>query len=276
MVRSPDRSLEKLMQRAARRIADARLSKGLTQEALAHKIGIATTNYQRLEGGKQNLTLRTLARLGTALDIDPGELLTPSSPDHAPNPWASLVEVGVSVVHSDAPPSKTAVPIYSLAAAAGALAGGRAVERLAWAVVPKPGPGELFLARIAGRSMEPDIPDGAWCLFRADVSGPLEGRIVLIQHRDLRDPDTDGSYALKRYGGVEVDAEGVSVRLESINPQHRAYRVRLNAVEELRPIAEFVRVVAPKPSPSARRVRRPPPARPRTNERPRERKRPEG
>ena len=55
--------------------------------------------------------------------------------------------------------------------------------------------------------MEPLIPDGAWCLFQADVSGSLEGRTVLIQHRDLRDPETDGSYALKRLGGVEITAD---------------------------------------------------------------------
>ena len=81
---------------------------------------------------------------------------------------------------------------------------------------------------------------------------------MLIQHRDVRDPNTESSYALKRYGAVEGDEDGVSVRLESINPQHRPYRVRVNAVEDLRPIAEFVRVIAPKPSPSARRVGRTP------------------
>jgi len=55
---------------------------------------------------------------------------------------------------------------------------------------------------------------------------------------------------------VEVTAEGVSVRLESINVAHRAYRVRLNALEELRSIAALVRVVAPRPKPPQRAARR--------------------
>jgi len=53
--------------------------------------------------------------------------------------------------------------------------------------------------------MEPLIPDGAWCRFEADLSGPIEGRVVLIQHRDLRDPETDGAYALKRLRGCGGD-----------------------------------------------------------------------
>ena len=53
-----------------------------------------------------------------------------------------------------------------------------------------------------------------------------------------------------------MTAEGVSVRLESINVAHRAYRVRLNALEELRSIAALVRVVAPRPKPPQRAARR--------------------
>lgn len=255
MVRSQGRSLDELMRRAARRIAEARLSKGLTQEALAHRMGMAPTNYQRLEGGRQNLKLSTLAKVAAALDIDGGELLSPPSADSADGQWSALVEAGVTVVHSDTLPTKHAVPIHSLEAAAGTFSGGRVVERLAWAVVPRPGSGQLFVARVSGQSMAPDIPDGAWCLFRVGVAGPLEGRIVLIQHRDVRDPDTESSYAVKRYGGVENDDDGVSVRLESINRQHRPYRVRVTSVDDLRPIAEFIRVIAPKPSPPPRRTR---------------------
>jgi hypothetical protein len=33
----------------------------------------------------------------------------------------------------------------------------------------------MFVARVKGRSMEPMIPDGAYCLFRAPVEGTRQG-----------------------------------------------------------------------------------------------------
>lgn len=250
MARTQGPSPEDLFLRVARQIASARSAKGLTQEALARALGMATKNLQRIESGRQNLTLRSIAELALALDVDPEALVARPTHTDSAEVWAPLLKAGFTVLPGDESPPKSAVPIYSLAAAAGSLGGNHAVERLGWAVLPKQRRGTTerhFLARASGRSMEPLIPDGAWCLFRADVSGPLEGRIVLIQHRDIRDPETEGAFALKRLGGIEADAEGISVRLESLNPRHPAYRVRLNALEELRAIAEFVRVIAPRP-----------------------------
>ena len=40
----------------------------------------------------------------------------------------------------------------------------------------------MFVARIAGRSMEPRIPDGSLCVFRAGVTGSREGRLVLVEY----------------------------------------------------------------------------------------------
>ena len=259
MVRAQGQPPEDLVVRVARRIAAVRLSRKLTQEALAQTLGIATKNLQRIESGRQNLTLRTLEGIASALEVDAGDLVSRPTQPTPRDTWASLIEAGITVLPRDDSPPKTAVAVYSLAAAAGSLGNNRAVERLAWAVVPKLRPvasERHFLARVAGRSMEPLIPDGAWCLFRAEVSGPLEGRIVLVQHRDIRDTETDGAYALKRLGGIEVDPEGISVRLEALNPQHRPYRVRLSALAELRPVAEFVRVVAPRAPSTGRPTRR--------------------
>lgn len=259
MVRAQGQSPENLARRVARRIAAVRLSKGLTQEALARTLGIATKNLQRLESGRQNLTLGKVEEVASALGVDADTLLTRPIDSAERDTWSSLIEAGIAVLPSEDAPPKSAVPVYSLAAAAGSLGSNRPVERLAWAIVPRlerTTGVQRFLARVAGRSMEPLIPDRAWYLFHTGVTGPLEGRIVLIQHRDIRDPETDGAYALKRLGGIEVDAEGVSVRLESLNPEHPTYRVRLNALEELRAIAEFVRVVGPQAASTGGRARR--------------------
>src|SRR5690606_1014419 len=56
-----------LVHRVAKRIASVRRERGLSQENLAAILGIAVKNLQRIESGKQNLSLATLERICAAL-----------------------------------------------------------------------------------------------------------------------------------------------------------------------------------------------------------------
>jgi len=47
----------------------------------------------------------------------------------------------------------------------------------------------MFVAQVVGKSMEPTISDGSYCLFRAPVIGTRQGKIVLVQLRNAIDPD---------------------------------------------------------------------------------------
>jgi transcriptional regulator with XRE-family HTH domain len=68
------------VERVARRIAEARRARGITQEDLAGRIETAPRSYQRIEAGQQNLTLRTIARIAAALDVAPEELIAGTAP----------------------------------------------------------------------------------------------------------------------------------------------------------------------------------------------------
>lgn len=70
-------SKQAFLVRVARRIARQRIAAGLTQEALALKLRIAVRNVQRLESGKQNLTLATVTKIARALDVEPDTLVGP-------------------------------------------------------------------------------------------------------------------------------------------------------------------------------------------------------
>jgi transcriptional regulator with XRE-family HTH domain len=71
---------EGLVRDVGRRIAEVRAAKGLTQERFAEAMGIELRNVQRLEGGRANITLSTLARVARALGVLPTALLeTPAS-----------------------------------------------------------------------------------------------------------------------------------------------------------------------------------------------------
>lgn len=117
----------------------------------------------------------------------------------------------------DVRPFKNAVPLYDLKIAAGVFSRPQFVEELfagtvidvescRWVELPdsfrcQPG---LFVAQVAGESMNKRIPNGAWCLFKANPVGSRNGKIVLAQHRDIRDPDTGAQYTIKRYQSAKV------------------------------------------------------------------------
>jgi SOS-response transcriptional repressor LexA len=73
--------------------------------------------------------------------------------------------------------------------------------------------------------MEPDIRDGDYLVFRAKPAGSLQGKIVLAQYRGPADPETGGSYTVKRYlSEKERDETGAwrhtKVKLSPINPEY--------------------------------------------------------
>lgn len=157
---------------------------------------------------------------------------------------------------SRARPFETHAPVYDLVAAAGAFGPDAPVaqlpDELGWIAVP--GHVRLtrdhFVARVEGHSMEPTIPDGSWCLFRADRGGSRQGKLVLVWHRGCADPALGGEFSVKKYTSTKTqNPDGTwshrEIRLEPLNPDP-AYRPLVfdpTAEGDLRVIAEFVCVL---------------------------------
>ena len=148
--------------------------------------------------------------------------------------------------------------MYELVAAAGSFGPDRTVgtvaDELGWLPVPDHVrlTRDHFVGQVSGRSMEPTIPDGAYCLFRADRGGSREAKLVLVWHRGSTDPALGGEFSVKRYRSVkDVALDGTwthrEIRLEPLNPDP-AYRPLVfhpEAEGDLRVIGEFVCVVEP-------------------------------
>ncbi|MBI2566425.1 MAG: S24 family peptidase, partial [Candidatus Schekmanbacteria bacterium] len=104
----------------------------------------------------------------------------------------------------------------------------------------------MFIAQVVGKSMEPAIPDGAFCLFTAPAGGTRRGKTVLVQLRDGTDPETGERYTVKRYESQKVrDGESwrhAQIVLKSINPDFASI-VLTGEEGELQVIAEFLEVV---------------------------------
>lgn len=57
------------------RVRARRQQLGLSQEAMAHQIGVHWTFLGQVERGRRNLNLHNLLKFARGLDIDPGELV---------------------------------------------------------------------------------------------------------------------------------------------------------------------------------------------------------
>lgn len=137
---------------------------------------------------------------------------------------------------------RTHLPRYSLRAAAGRFLDNEEIVEQGWVEAPvemqhlDPG---MFVAEIVGQSMEPLIPNGSLCVFRAGVVGSRAGRLVLAEDRDAN------AYAVKRYTSKKSKGDEwrhERIRLESLNPGYPSWDLNPDE-EKYRIIAEFVRVL---------------------------------
>jgi|SRR5665213_319081 len=158
------------------------------------------------------------------------------------------------LVNATVQPFVTHLPRYSLAVAAGKFLENHEVTQEegdeGWEEAPsglRPTPA-MFVAAIAGRSMEPRIPDGSLCVFRAGVAGSREGRLVLVEYLG---GGTNDRYTVKRYhsrknqtpdGSPDAIWAHATIRLEPLNPEFEAWELSPEE-DRFRIVAEFVQVL---------------------------------
>lgn len=148
-----------------------------------------------------------------------------------------------------------AAPVVDLRFAAGAFSDVQALEDGAddWVALPdwvRPQPG-LFVAQVVGESMNRRIPNGAWCLFRANPTGTRLGKVVVVQHRNIADPETGGRYTVKLYTSEKVPAgeggwrhERITLRPDSDRPEFEPIELAAGDDEGgFRVIAEMLTVL---------------------------------
>ncbi|HPW17808.1 MAG TPA: DEAD/DEAH box helicase [Candidatus Aminicenantes bacterium] len=144
------------------------------------------------------------------------------------------------------------LPLLTLEAAAGAFSEPQEVDPEDWRWIEIETGRRLrkgmFVAKVVGKSMEPLIPDGSYCLFRAPIEGTRQGKVVLAQLRDASDPETGGRYTVKRYQSDKaVSEEGtwrhVKIALKPINPAFKPIEFTAEEETDVRVIAEMVEVL---------------------------------
>lgn len=70
-------SADALVRDVGRRIAELRAERGLTQDAMAEKAGVSSRYIAKVESGRENLTLTSLARFARLLRVATVDLFQP-------------------------------------------------------------------------------------------------------------------------------------------------------------------------------------------------------
>jgi hypothetical protein len=105
----------------------------------------------------------------------------------------------------------------------------------------------MFAAQVVGRSMEPLIADGSYCIFRAPVIGSRQGKRLLIQ--EIKAAGSASAFTVKRYTSrkrqkSEDEWQHESIRLEPLNPEFETFDLAPDEFEaRYRVIAEFLQVL---------------------------------
>jgi hypothetical protein len=141
-------------------------------------------------------------------------------------------------------PFRTHLPRYTLRAAAGKFGESMEVEPEGWFEAPESLrlTQDMFAAYVTGKSMEPRIPDGSLCAFRANVPGSRQGKLLLVEHYG---ETGDNRYTIKRYRSTKRRTqEGWihdEIKLEPLNPEYEAWTLEEGSPIQVR--GEFLEVL---------------------------------
>ena len=142
------------------------------------------------------------------------------------------------------------LPIYSVEAVATSFGEEQPVDLLGWKKIntSKKIQEDMFIAKVVGRSMEPTIKDGSYCIFRFDKGGSRNGLIVLVASNLVSDPETQQRFTIKRYHSEKEYFENGTWRHKKIilSPDNKTFpNIVLENVdgEDFKVIAEFIKAL---------------------------------
>lgn len=149
-------------------------------------------------------------------------------------------------------PYINSVPIYNLKIAAGDFSEYQTAGDFNWVELPEHiriAEG-YFVAQVLGESMNRRIPNGSWCLFKANPGGSREGKIVLVQHRDIQDVEQGGHFTVKEYHSEKTDTgddgwthTAILLRPKTSSLGYKDIVLQADQSEDLRVIGEYVSVI---------------------------------
>lgn len=108
---------------------------------------------------------------------------------------------------------------------------------------------DYFACRIIGESMNRVIPNGSICLFKPYSGGSRNGKILLIENRDLQDPDFNSAFTIKTYTSEKIVTEenwehlSIVLRPNSFDSSYQNIIITEENAAEMKVVGEFVGIL---------------------------------
>jgi hypothetical protein len=111
------------------------------------------------------------------------------------------------------------------------------------------GSSDYFACKIVGESMNRVIPNGSICLFKTYTGGSRNGKIVLVENRNIQDPDFNSAFTIKTYSSEKSITDdqwehtSIVLRPNSYDDSYENIVINEENVAGMRVVGEFVRVL---------------------------------
>lgn len=154
---------------------------------------------------------------------------------------------------NDVKPFIDSVPFYDISAAAGDFSELQTISpsEFNWIKLPNSYrvSQDYFVCKVVGESMNKIIPSGSWCLFKKDLGGSREGKIVLVQSYNIQESDFGSGYTVKEYHSVKEINENnwkhksIVLKPKSNNLSYKDLVLKNEELSELKVLGVFVSVL---------------------------------
>ncbi|SHO60207.1 DUF3427 domain-containing protein [Algoriphagus zhangzhouensis] len=142
------------------------------------------------------------------------------------------------------------IPLYDFYAAAGTFSELQSEKNFTLIEGPENSFGKKYFAcKIIGESMNRVIPNGSICVFKPYTGGSRNGKILLIENRDIQDPDFNSAFTIKTYSSEKSVSEeswehtSIVLRPNSYDNSYQDIIITEDNAPEMRIVGEFVMIL---------------------------------
>jgi SOS-response transcriptional repressor LexA len=145
---------------------------------------------------------------------------------------------------------KNLIPLFNFYAAAGGFSEMQANKDFKYIEVDeKYSDKDYFACKVIGESMNRVIPNGSTCLFKIHKAGSRAGKVLLIENRNLQDPDFNSAFTVKTYSSEKTlfeegwRHERILLMPNSFDDTYSNIVLSKDNSESMRVIGEFVKIL---------------------------------
>jgi SOS-response transcriptional repressor LexA len=109
---------------------------------------------------------------------------------------------------------------------------------------------EYFACRVVGESMNQVIPNGSICLFKYYTGGSRDGKILLVENRDIQDEDFNSSFTVKLYSSQKIVTDetwthtSILLKPRSFDSSYKNIVINEENSARMRVIGEFKQILS--------------------------------